>query len=106
MDDSSGRRHSVLTEFGRQLLTVSVSRYSELKDLILLLTESEHYGISMANHGSKESGPESLESESAELERFLKNEQLATIKEIARLNEAGNHLDALRGCLKSHLPPC
>lgn len=96
MDDSFGPRQSVLTEFGRQLLAISVSRYSELKDLMLLLTESEHYGISMAEHGSRESSPESLGSDSIELEGFLKDDHLATFKEIGRLRAADNHLDGLR----------
>lgn len=96
IDDSFDRRYAALTEFGRQLLVAAVSRYSELRDLILLLTESEHYCISITSQSGKEGGGESVRLDTLGIERFLTKDQASTFKEVMRLNEAGNHLDALR----------
>ena len=85
--------HSEINGFGYRLLSSAVDRFDAISDLLLLLVESDDLGLKSTNEVQGSSG-EFLQGE-AESE-LLSSGERATFREVVRLYNARNYLDALR----------
>lgn len=84
------RNRFYLSEFGRQLLGAALRRSDEMRDLILLLTEVEHYGIKLSSEDGTTFFEEELSSS------LLSESEKTSLDTVVLLRRSGNTLDALR----------
>ena len=79
-----------LSEFGHQLLGAALRRSDEMRDLVLLLTEVEHYGVKLSSEDGAAIFEEELSSS------LLSESEKTSLSTVLLLRRSGNTLDALR----------